>query len=471
LNVTDAPGFLTQNTPSVKFALTVIVVNDNILPAAVSAFHWPQGRKIKNNQLPGQPREDIMCRVMSRTILSHLATSICVLTALACPPALAEKDGVLRVGVMNDMSGVYSDFQGQGSVLAAQLAAEDFAKQSKRKVEILAGDHLNKPDVGSAIARRWLDVEGVDMIIDLPNSAVALGVADIVREQNKVVIGSGAGTALLTGERCSPNTVHWVYDTWAMGHGLARTVMRQGGRTWFFITADYAFGHDLEKQATDEVVASGGRVLGSARHPIGANDFSSLLLRAQASGAEVIALANAGGDTVNSIKQASEFNLGQKQKVVALIFDLQSVPALGLKTAQGLEAINAWYWDMNEGTRAWSRRFQERHGKKMMPNHMHAGVYSGTQHYLKAVEKVGSTADGRATVAAMKAMPTDDPLYGRGTIREDGRKVHPMYLLQVKSPAESKNEWDVFKVVATIEAEQAFRPLKDGGCPLVAKAN
>jgi branched-chain amino acid transport system substrate-binding protein len=446
--------------------LTEIVVNDNILPACCN-IGSSLAAKNEIATISGQPREDIM----SRIIVSRLARLTCVLTALACAPALAEKDGVLRVGVMNDMSGVYSDFQGAGSVLAAQLAAEDFARQSRRKVEVLAGDHLNKPDVGSTIARRWLDIEGVDMIIDLPNSAVALGVADIVRGQNKVVIGSGAGTAMLTGEKCSPNTVHWVYDTWAMGHGLARTVMRQGGRTWFFITADYAFGHDLEKQATDEVVASGGRVLGSARHPIGANDFSSLLLRAQASGAEVIALANAGGDTVNSIKQASEFNLGQKQKVVALIFDLQSVPALGLKTAQGLEAINAWYWDMNEGTRAWSRRFQERHAKKMMPNHMHAGVYSGTLHYLKAVEKVGSPADGRAIVAAMKATPTDDPLYGRGTIREDGRKVHPMYLLQVKSPAESKSEWDVFKVIATIESGQAFRPLKDGGCPLVAKAN
>jgi len=399
----------------------------------------------------------------------RLATLTSVLIALACAPALAEKDGVLRVGVMNDMSGVYSDFQGSGSVLAAQLAIEDFARQSRRKAEVLVGDHQNKPDVGTAIARRWLEVEGVDMIIDLPNSAVALGVAEIVRERNKVVIGSGAGTSLLTGERCSPNTVHWVYDTWAMGHGLARAVMRQGKRTWFFITADYAFGHDLEKQASDEVTASGGRVLGSARHPIGNNDFSSLLLRGQASGAEVIALANAGGDTVNTIKQAAEFNLGQKQKVVALIFDLQSVPALGLQAAQGLEAINAWYWDTNEGTRTWSRRFQERHGKKMMPNHMHAGVYSGTLHYLKAVDKVGSPADGRAVVAAMKATPTDDPLYGRGTIREDGRKIHPMYLLQVKAPAESKSEWDVFKVVATIDAEQAFRPLKDGGCSLVAK--
>src|SRR5215831_12878476 len=399
----------------------------------------------------------------------RLATLTCVVTALICAPALAEKDGVLRVGVMNDMSGVYSDFQGAGSVLAAQLAVEDFAKQSKRKIEVLAGDHLNKPDVGSAIARRWLDVEGVDMIIDLPNSAVALGVADIVREKNKVVIGSGAGTSLLTGEKCSPNTVHWVYDTWAMGHGLARTVMRQGKRSWFFITADYAFGHDLEKQASDEVVAGGGRVIGSARHPIGNNDFSSLLLRAQASGAEVIALANAGGDTVNTIKQAAEFNLGQKQKIVALIFDLQSVPALGLKTAQGIVALNAFYWDFNDKTRAWSTRYQERYVKKEMPNHMQAGVYSGTMAYLNAVDRIGSPADGRAVVAAMKASPIDDPLFGHVTIREDGRAMHDMYLLQVKSPAESKSTWDVFKVTATIDADHAFRPLNDGGCPLVAK--
>jgi len=396
----------------------------------------------------------------------RLATLTSVLSAFLCFPALAERDGVLRIGVMNDMSGVYSDFQGAGSVLAAQLAVEDFAKQSKRKVEVLVGDHLNKPDVGSTIARRWLDVEGVDMIIDLPNSAVALGVADIVREKNKVVIGSGAGTSLLTGEKCSPNTVHWVYDTWAMGHGLARTVMRQGKRSWFFITADYAFGHDLEKQASDAVVAGGGRVIGSARHPIGNNDFSSLLLRAQASGAEVIALANAGGDTVNTIKQAAEYRIA-RQKIVALIFDLQSVPALGLKTAEGLTAINAFYWDMNDQTRAWSRRYQQRHPAKAMPNHMQAGVYAGALHYLKAVDKVGSPADGRAVVQAMKDMPTDDPLFGPGRIRADGRKLHPMYLLQVKTPAESQQEWDVFKITATIPADQAFRPLKDGACPLI----
>jgi branched-chain amino acid transport system substrate-binding protein len=246
-------------------------------------------------------------------------------------------------------------------------------------------------------------------------------------------------------------------------------VLAQGGKTWFFITADYAFGQDLEKQATDEVIASGGKVLGSVRHPIGTNDFSSFLLQAQASKADVVALANAGGDTVNTIKQAADFKLGEKQKIVALIFDLQAVPALGLQKAQGLQAINAWYWDLNDQTRAWSKRYQERHPKKMMPNHMQAGVYSAVLHYLKAVEKVGSPTDGATVVAAMEAMPTDDSLYGKGIIRADGRKIHPLYLLQVKTPAESKNEWDVFKIVGTIPADKAFRPVNEGGCPLIKK--
>ena len=395
------------------------------------------------------------------------ARPVAVALALCATPALAEMNGTLRIGVLNDMSSVYSDFQGPGSVLAAQMAAEDFAKTSKRKVEILSGDHQNKPDIGANIARRWLDVEGVDMIIDMPNSAVALAVGDIVREKNKVAIGSGAGTAALTGARCSPNFVHWTYDTWAFGHGTARGVLGQGGKTWFFITADYAFGQDLEKQASDEVTASGGKVLGAVRHPIGTSDFSSFLLQAQASKADVIALANAGGDTVNTIKQANDFKLGGKQKIVALIFDLQSVPALGLSTAQGLQAINAWYWDLNDETRAWSKRYQERHPKKMMPNHMQAGVYSATLHYLKAVEKAGGPTNGTAVVEAMKSTPTDDALYGKGTIRADGRKVHPLYLLQVKAPAESKSEWDVFKVVETIPADKAFRPLNEGGCPMV----
>jgi len=390
-----------------------------------------------------------------------------VIAALVAMPAYAESNGVLRIGVLNDMSSVYADFQGPGSVIAAQMAIEDFAKQSKRKVEVVSADHQNKPDVGAGIARRWLDVEGVDMIVDLPNSAVALAVGDIVREKNKVAIGSGAGTALLTGAKCSPNFVHWTYDTWANGHALARGVLEAGGKTWFFVTADYAFGQDLEKQASDEVRESGGKIIGNVRHPLGASDFSSYLLQAQASGAEVVALANAGGDTTNSVKQAAEFKIGAKQKIVSLIFDLQSVPALGLNTAQGLVGINAFYWDMNDQTRAWSKRFQERHPKKMMPNHMHAGVYAAVLHYLKAVDKVGSPSDGAAVVAAMKAMPTDDPLFGKGTIRADGRKIHPMYLLQVKTPTESKSEWDVFKVIGTIPADKAFRPLNEGGCPLV----
>jgi branched-chain amino acid transport system substrate-binding protein len=392
-----------------------------------------------------------------------------LLLALAAAPAFAESNGTVRIGVLNDMSSVYADFQGPGSVLAAQMAVEDFAKTSKRKVEVLSADHQNKPDVGSAIARRWFDTEGVDMIVDLPNSAVALAVSDIATEKNKVAIGSGAGTALLTGAKCSPNFVHWTYDTWANGHALARGVLDAGGKSWFFITADYAFGHDLEKQASDEVTRSGGSILGSVRHPLGTADFSSFILQAQSSNADVVALANAGGDTVNTIKQAADFNVGAKQKIVSLIFDLQGVPALGLKTAQGLIALNAWYWDMNDATRAWSKRYQERHPKKMMPNHMQAGVYSAVLHYLKAVDKVGSPADGKAVVAAMKSMPTDDPVFGKGTIREDGRHMHPMYLLQVKSPAESKSEWDVFKIAATIPADKAFRPLAEGGCALVKK--
>jgi branched-chain amino acid transport system substrate-binding protein len=387
--------------------------------------------------------------------------------ALLSAPASAEMSGTLRIGVMNDMSSVYSDFQGPGSVVAAQLAVEDFAKQSKRKVEVINADHQNKPDIGAGIAKRWFDVEGVDMIVDLPNSAVALAVSDIAREKNKVVIGSGAGTAALTGAKCSPNFVHWTYDTWAFGHGTAKGLLAQGAKTFFFITADYAFGHDLEKQATDEINASGGKILGAVRLPLGVNDFSSALLQAQASKADVVLLANAGGDTVNTIKQAADFKIGATQKVVALIFDLQSVPAIGLQTAQGLGAINAWYWDENEGTRAFAKRYAALHPKKMYPNHMQAGVYSATLAYLKAVDKVGSPSDGKAVVDAMKATPSDDPVYGKVEIRADGRAIHPLYLLQVKAPSESKGDWDLFKIVGTVPADKAFRPLAEGGCPLV----
>jgi branched-chain amino acid transport system substrate-binding protein len=393
---------------------------------------------------------------------------IALLAALCLLPAAAlGQQGPIRIGVMNDLSGPYADFQGIGSVIAAQMAAEDFGKAPGRTVEVLSADHQNKPDIGSAIAGKWIDTEGVSMIIDLPNSAVALAVSDVVREKNKVMIGSGAGTAQLTGEKCSPNTVHWTYDTWSYGHALAHAVMARGGKTWFFITADYAFGYDLEKQASDQVIQEGGAVLGAVRHPIGNADFSSFLLKAQTSSAQVVALANAGADETNTIKQAAEFGLMPKQSVVGLIFGLNNVPALGLKASQGLMTVFPFYWDMNDDTRVWSKRFQERHPRHNMPNDMQAGVYAGVLHYLKAVDKVGHQGYGTGIVAAMKAMPTEDPLFGKGVIRADGRKIHPMYLFQVKTPEESKDSWDVFKLLATIPGDEAFRPLAAGGCPLV----
>jgi branched-chain amino acid transport system substrate-binding protein len=394
--------------------------------------------------------------------------AVASLCALATGSAMAQGQGVLRIGVLNDMSGVYSDDQGPGSLLAAQMAVEDFGGSvAGQKIEVLSGDHQNKTDQGAQIARRWLDTEGVTMIADLPNSAIALAVGDIVRDHNKVMIGSGAGTSALTGPKCSPNTVHWTYDTWAYGHGIARAVIQQGVKSVFFITADYAFGQDLEKQFSDEAAKSGTKILGSARHPIGTNDFSSLLLQAQSSGADAIAFANAGGDTTNSLKQAGEFKLAQRQKLLALIMGQNNVRALGLQSAQGTMLVVPFYWDMTDATRTWAKRFEARHPKHLMPNDMHAGVYSATLHYLKAVAKVGGANDGKAVVDAMKAMPTDDPLFGKGSIRVDGRKIHPMYLFQVKAPSESNGPWDFYKLVSTIPADQAFRPLKEGGCPLV----
>jgi branched-chain amino acid transport system substrate-binding protein len=398
----------------------------------------------------------------ARAALPMLAALLFAGTANAQAPA-----DTIRIGVLNDVSGVYADDQGPGSLLAAQMAVEDYGgKAAGRKVEVISGDHQNKVDIGASIARRWTENEGITMIADVTNSAVALAVNDIVRDQNKVMIASGAGTALLTGARCTPNTVQWTYDTWAYGHGLARAIAEQGAKSVYFITADYAFGHDLEKQFADEFVKRGGKVLGSARHPIGANDFSSLLLQAQNSKADVVAFANAGGDTSNSLKQAAEFGLGQRQKLGALIMGQNNVRALGLQAAQGIALLVPFYWDTSEATRAFAQRFQERHPKRLMPNDMHAGVYSGVLHYLKAVDKVGAATDGRAVVTAMKAMPTDDPLFGQGSVRQDGRKLHPMYLYQVKSPAESKTSWDVYKLAATIAAAEAFRPLNEGGCPL-----
>jgi branched-chain amino acid transport system substrate-binding protein len=333
----------------------------------------------------------------------------------------------VRIGVLNDQSGVFSTYQGIGSVIAAQMAVEDYGgKAAGKPVDVITADHQNKTDVG-------------------------------------------AGTALLTGEKCTPNTVHWTYDTYAYGRGLGKAVVAQGGKKWFFLTADYAFGHDLEKQAIEGVKASGGEVLGAVRHPLGTADYASFLLQAQASGADIVGVANAGDDTITSIKQAAEFGLTQKQRLVGLILGMNGIPALGLKAAQGAQIMNPFYWDLNDGTRAFAKRFAERHPQKNYPNDMQAGVYASVLHYLKAVDKVGGAVDGKAVVAAMKAMPTDDPLFGKGSIRSDGRKIHPLYLLEVKKPDESTSKWDLLKVVATIPGDQAFRPESEGNCPLVKK--
>ena len=375
----------------------------------------------------------------------------------------------LKIGVMNDLSSVYADFQGVGSKVAADLAVADYAKSLGVPVEVIIADHQNKPDIGSIIARKWFDNEGVDVIMDLPNSGVALAVLAVANEKNKTVIGSGAGSAVLTGPQCSKNFVHWTYDTYALGYGLGQAITKEGGKTWFILTADYTFGKDLEQNCTDAVTANGGKVLGVVRHPINTADFSSFLLQAQSSGAEVVAFANAGGDTSQSLKQAAEFGLGQQQRLAALVFDLQHVPPLGLQAAQNVKTIQAFYWDANDETRDFAKRFSAAHPKGEYPNHMHAGMYSATAHLIKAVAQEKNAADGAKVVETMKAMPTDDPVFGKGQIRADGRHIHPMYLYETKKPAESKGKWDVFKLVSTLAPNDVWRPLDKGGCPF-AKA-
>lgn len=374
---------------------------------------------------------------------------------------------VVRIGVLTEMSGVYADLAGPGSVLAAQMAVEDFGGRVDGKpIEVISADHQNKADVGAAIARKWYDADGVDVIVDVPTSSVALAVNEISREKKKIVLITNPGSSDLTGPKCSPYMVHWTYDTWALAHGTGRAIVNEGGDSWFFITADYAFGHSVERDTAEVVKASGGRVLGAVHHPLGANDFSSFLLQAQASKAKIVGLANAGDDLVNTIKQAAEFGIvSGGQKLAGLLVFLSDVHALGLEAAQGLQLTAAFYWDLNDGTRAWSKRYAARNGGKY-PNMSHAGVYSAVTHYLKSVAAAKSD-DGPLVAAKMKEMPTDDPLFGKGRIRPDGRKIHDMYLFQVKSPAESKGPYDYYKLVSKIPAEEAFRPLNEGGCPLV----
>jgi branched-chain amino acid transport system substrate-binding protein len=401
---------------------------------------------------------------MKKTLLA--AAALC---ALAGGAAHAEMSGgVVKIGVLNDMSGLYADLSGQGSVIAAQMALEEFGGSVDGiKVEIVSADHQNKPDIGSNVARQWYDVDGVDVIVDVPTSSVALAINDVTREKNKVFLVSGAAASDLTGPKCSPNTIHWTYDTWALANGTGKAVVDTGGDTWFFLTADYAFGHALERDTTAVVEANGGKVLGAVSHPLQNADFSSFLLQAQSSGAKVIGLANAGGDTTNSIKQAAEFGIVQGgQSLAGLLVFLTDVHALGLQTAQGLILTEAFYWDANDETRKFAADFAKRN-RGIHPTMIHAGVYSSVLHYLKTLKELGADADGAAVVAKMKEMPTEDRLFGKGEVRVDGRHIHPMYLFEVKKPEESKGPWDYYKLRATIPAEQAFRPLDQGGCPLV----
>jgi branched-chain amino acid transport system substrate-binding protein len=412
--------------------------------------------------------------MMSRSRALALRNSVFSLIALAAAVASGEAsaqitDGVVKIGILTDMSSLYADDTGPGSVAAAKLAVEDFNPSAKGlKVEIVAADHQNKPDVGSSIANAWFDVDKVDIIVDVPNSAVALAVSEVARQKNKLFLASGPATSDLTGPKCSPNTVHWTYDTWNLAHGTGKAMVATGGDTWFFITADYAFGHALERDTAAVVEANGGKILGKVRVPLNNADFSSFLLQAQASRAKVIGLANAGGDTINSIKQAAEFGIvNGGQSLAGLLVFAPDVAALGLPLAQGLVFTETWYWDLTDANRAWTKRWQvERPGK--LPTMNHAGVYAGVLHYLKAVEALKADGDGRAVVAKMKETPTDDRLYGKGVIRADGRKVHDAYLFQVKKPEESKYFGDLYKLRATIPAAEAFRPLKEGGCPLVS---
>jgi branched-chain amino acid transport system substrate-binding protein len=390
--------------------------------------------------------------------------------ALACATMGAQaqiSDGVIKIGVLSDMSSLYSDIGGPGSVVAARMAVEDFGAAKKgMKVEIVSADHQNKPDVGSGIARQWYDTDKVDAIFDVPTSSVALAVNEITREKKKAFIISGAASSDLSGKACSPNSVHWTYDTWMLANGTGSAIVKTGGDSWFFITADYAFGHALERDTEAVVLKNGGKVNGKVRHPLNTQDFSSFLLQAQSSKAKIIGLANAGGDTTNAIKQAAEFGIVKGgQNLAGLLVFLSDIHGLGLNIAQGLIFTESFYWDLNDGTRAFAKRFAAANNGKY-PTMVQAGVYAGMLHYLKAVE-AAKTDDGTKVVAKMKEMPTDDPLFGKGRIRADGRKVHPAYLVEVKKPSESKGPYDYYKVRSTIPADQAFRPEKDGGCSLV----
>ncbi len=393
-------------------------------------------------------------------------------TALSFAGSAFADDKVVKIGVLNDMSSLYADIGGPNSVAAVNMAVEDSGLKAKGwTIEVISGDHQNKPDVGVNIGRQWIDTQKVDVIMDTPNSGVALAVSNLVKEKNSILLNSGAATADLTGKACNANTISFTYDTYMLANGTGKARTKAGGDSWFFLTADYAFGHALERDTSAVVTANGGKVLGSVKHPLNTADFSSFLLQAQSSKAKVIGLANAGGDTTNAIKQASEFGIVQGgQKLAALLLFVNDVHALGLKVAQGLTFTESFYWDLNDKTREWSKRFQKLSPKGTMPSMTVAGNYAGTLHYLKALEALGGNPhDGAKVVAKMKEIPTDDPLFGKGPLRADGRRLIPAYLFEVKKPEESKYPWDYYKLIATIAPEDAAKPLEASDCPLVKK--
>lgn len=375
----------------------------------------------------------------------------------------------LKIGLITDMSGIYSDFFGEGSVLAAKMAIEDVGGVvAGRKIELETADHLNKVDVGVSIARKMIDVDGVEAIVDVPTSSIGLAVSELVRQKNKVFLASGPFTSVLTSEQCSPNTVQWTVDNWALAHAVTSALVASGAKTWFFVTADYAFGQDMERVATETIQKGGGKVVGGVRHPLDTPDMASFILQAQTSGAETIGLATAGNDTSRAITAANEFGLTKKGKtIVGFTLGLSNVRQLGLDLTAGMKTSAPFYWDLNDTTRAWSRKFQGRHSRHNMPSEMQAAVYSALINYFKALNTGVDASDGKAVVDAMKAAPTDDPIFGRGEVRPDGRKIHPMYVLQVKKPSEPHEPWDYFTVSATIPAEEAFRPMAEGRCALV----
>jgi branched-chain amino acid transport system substrate-binding protein len=402
----------------------------------------------------------------------HLIGAAAATPLLAAGKARAQAANTIRIGVLNDQSGTYRDLSGPGSTHAVRLAIQESGLAARGiNVEVVQADHQNRPDVGSTVVRQWIDRDGIDVVVDVPTSSVALAVNNLVREKNKVYLNSGAATSDLTGSACSPNTVHWTYDTWMLARSTGGAMVRAGGQSWFFVTADYAFGHALERDTADFVRAAGGRVLGSVRTPFpGTTDFSSFLLQAQSSRAQVVGLANAGGDTINSIKQAAEFGLtrGGRVKLAGLLVFITDVHSLGLPTAQGLVLTETFYWDLNDRTRALTNRLGAMPGGNK-PTMVQAGCYASVLHYLKAVSDMGvaaAKASGSDAVARMKAMPCDDDAFGPGSIRADGRKLHPSYLFEVKAPAESRAPWDYYKLLGTTTAADSFRPLADGGCAL-----